>query len=210
MTFYYVLDPMCSWCWGFRPVFRQLLNSLPTEMNVQYVMGGLAADTNEPMPEETRQYIQSQWRAVEEKTGAEFNWDFWQQCQPRRSTYPACRAVIAAGLQQTSAIAKMIDAIQQAYYRQARNPSDADTLIELAGEIGLDHKQFCKDLDGNVVKGQLENNFLLRRKLGANRFPSVMIEIDDRVHCLTTNGIDLNIVLKAMNKILPAPHTPPQ
>ena len=32
----------------------------------------------------------------------------------------------------------MISAIQHAYYLQARNPSNADTLIALAAEIGLD------------------------------------------------------------------------
>ena len=100
-TLYYVLDPMCSWCWGFRPVFESLLvhlsKNLPDQINVQYVMGGLAPDSDQPMPEETCLYIQKQWSAVETTLGAKFNWDFWSECQPRRSTYPACRAVIAAG-----------------------------------------------------------------------------------------------------------------
>ena len=37
-------------------------------------------------------------------------------------------------------------AIQKAYYMQARNPSDYETLIELAGEIGADKTKFSKDI----------------------------------------------------------------
>ncbi len=36
----------------------------------------------------------------------------------------------------------MIHAIQNAYYLRAMNPSDTATLIELAGEIGLNKQQF--------------------------------------------------------------------
>ena len=31
--------------------------------------------------------------------GVRFNFDFWTHCTPKRSTYPACRAVIAARAQ---------------------------------------------------------------------------------------------------------------
>jgi putative protein-disulfide isomerase len=55
---------------------------------------------------------------------------------PRRSTYAACRAVIAARRQNPGYEEKMILAIQQAYYLEARNPADSHTLIELASEIG--------------------------------------------------------------------------
>lgn len=99
MKLYYVMDPMCSWCYAFRPVFQALLNKLPLNITIEYVMGGLAADSTEPMPQETREYVQSQWRLIEEQTSVNLNWDFWKNCQPRRSTYPACRAVIAAGQQ---------------------------------------------------------------------------------------------------------------
>ena len=98
-----------------------------------YVMGGLARDSDDPMPEETRAYVQMNWREVTKTTGAEFNWDFWRKCKPRRSTYPACRAVLAAGAQREDAVPEMFDAIQRAYYREARNPSDIDTLTAVAG-----------------------------------------------------------------------------
>lgn len=183
-TLYYILDPMCSWCWGFRPVFQALLDQLPTDLEVRYIMGGLAADSDQPMPETTRDYVQEQWRQVMEKTGATFNWDFWTQCQPRRSTYPACRAVIAAGLQGQENIPVMIYAIQKAYYQQARNPADVATLISLAGEIGLDTDQFKQMLTSSQAETLLQADFELRKRLGANRFPSVLLETQAGLYSL--------------------------
>ena len=174
-TLYYVLDPMCSWCWGFRSVFDVLLKKLPDEVDVQYVMGGLAPDSDQAMPSETAEYIQQQWRRVTAKTGAEFNWDFWSECQPRRSTYPACRAVIAAGKQGKENIPDMIYAIQKAYYLQARNPSDLQTLISLAKTMGLDSEQFENDIISSEVERLLQNDFETRRRLGVNSFPTVIL-----------------------------------
>ena len=181
MKLYYVVDPMCSWCWGFRTVFKELLSELPSAVQIQYVMGGLAPDSDEPMPGETRDYVQSQWRAVAHATGANFNWDFWEKCQPRRSTYPACRAVITAGQQNEDKLPEMIDAIQHAYYQQARNPSDLHTLAELADEIGLDVEKFTKDIHSLKVEQLLQTDFHLRRQLNVRSFPSLRLEHQQQI-----------------------------
>jgi putative protein-disulfide isomerase len=39
---YYYHDPMCSWCWGYRPVADQLFSSLPAWITRVNVLGGLA------------------------------------------------------------------------------------------------------------------------------------------------------------------------
>lgn len=80
----------------------------------QRVLGGLATDTREPMPEALRTYIQDTWRRIEHSVpGTKFNFEFWSRCRPRRSTYPACRAVIAAIAQGPHFEEPMIEAIQR-------------------------------------------------------------------------------------------------
>ena len=175
-TIYYVADPMCSWCWGFSPVLEQVVGELPSGASVQYVMGGLARDSDEPMSEEVRSYVQNAWRQVSATTGARFNWDFWGQCQPRRSTYPACRAVLAGGLQ--GALPEMFAALQRAYYTEARNPSDTSTHLALASELGLDTDRFAEDLASTRVEELLQRDFAQRRELGVYEFPSLILETE--------------------------------
>jgi len=176
---YHVHDPMCSWCWGYRQTWNSLCDALPEEVQVVNVLGGLAADSDQPMPQEQRETIAGYWRAVTAKTGAEFNFDFWAKCTPRRSTYPACRAVLAAANQ--SAEQAMIDAIQHAYYLRAMNPSDDSTLIELAGELELDQDRFAADLRSPETQQALEREFSLRRKLGVRAFPSLVLKQGEKL-----------------------------
>ena len=178
---YYVGDPMCSWCWGFRPVLREIVSVLPESVPVVYVMGGLAKDSDAPMPEATRAYVQRNWRDVAATTGAEFNWDFWRKCKPRRSTYPACRAVLAARAQREDAVPELFDAIQSAYYREARNPSDIETLTAVAGSLSppLDMGRFERDIRSPEIEADLQAGFNLRRALGVREFPSVVVRHGD-------------------------------
>jgi putative protein-disulfide isomerase len=115
---------MCSWCWAFRPALQKIEAELPDGVELIRILGGLAADTDHPMPEAMREKLQEIWRTIQEKVpGTEFNFQYWEVCTPRRSTYRACRAVIAANLQGNWGAA-MIEAIQRANYLEARNPSD--------------------------------------------------------------------------------------
>ena len=174
---YYIHDPMCSWCWGFAPVLHDLLKRLPDTIRVRRLLGGLAPDTDAPMPDTMRQTIEATWRRIEESIpGTVFNYDFWTQCQPRRSTWPACRAVLAARLQDEALDAPVTRAIQLAYYTQARNPSDDETLIALADELGLDATAFAAALRSEPVQQQLLAEIALSRQLQASSFPSLVLK----------------------------------
>ena len=137
-------------------------------------MGGLAPDSDEPMDTNTKTYIQSAWRSVAERTGAEFNHQFWVVCQPRRSTYPACRAVIAAGLQLNGSRERYYEALQRAYFLDARNASNYETLISLAKEIGLDPVQFQENIDSSFVQRTFREELNQVRSLGVSGFPTVI------------------------------------
>jgi len=177
-TLFYIMDPMCGWCYGFQPVLKEVIQALPDGVELRYVMGGLAPDSDEPMPVDMQQYIQKMWTSIAERTGAKFNFNFWTQCRPRRSTYPACRAVLATTLQDRAKIPVMIQAIQKAYYQEARNPSDNQTLIELARDIELDSEQFAKDLVSPEVEQLLEADFNFRNSLGVHGFPTLVLKTD--------------------------------
>ena len=121
---------MCSWCWAFNPSWQSLKAQLEGHLNIHYLLGGLAPDSAEIMPLTLQKTIQSYWQTIEQKVpGTRFNYDFWKHCQPRRSTYPACRAVIAATRMDQNQQQAIIMGIQKAYYLQAKNPSDETVLI---------------------------------------------------------------------------------
>ncbi|MDN3612444.1 DsbA family protein [Vibrio ostreicida] len=171
---YYVYDPMCSWCWGYKPVWEQVQKALEPMLTVQYVVGGLAPDSSEPMPIAMQQQIASYWRRIEDELGTRFNHDFWANNTPKRSTYPSCRAVLAARAQQAEPT--MLDSIQRGYYLEARNPSDHDVLIALAEEAGLDKTRFIKDFESKTLEQAFSEELKFARSIGGVHFPSLFLE----------------------------------
>lgn len=175
---YYVLDPMCSWCYAFAPELLSLRTSLQAQhpgLEISLVMGGLAPDSDVPMDPETQEFIQQSWQRIRVATGVRFNFDFWTECEPRRSTYPACRAVIAAEALEPGSGWYMLDAIQQAYYREAKNPSDLETLDSLGATI-LPDSPFAKELRSPRTEQALQENLGWCQERGVRGFPSLLWE----------------------------------
>jgi len=199
-TLIYVHDPMCSWCWGFADVYEELLEQLPPEVEIRRLLGGLAPDSDVPMPESMQAMLQQTWQRIEMTIpGKHFNFEFWNQCLPRRSTYPACRAVIAAREQGEQYDAIMTRTIQQAYYQQARNPSDIETLIDLANEIGLDADRFASQLSDAKTHQQLLDEIDSVRSLGIAGFPSLMLERGGRYYPVLVNYTSVDQILNQIN-----------
>ncbi|MGD2005884.1 MAG: DsbA family protein, partial [Pseudomonadales bacterium] len=118
-TLIYVYDPMCSWCYGFHPTWKAILQGLPDGVTVQTRLGGLAPDSNTPMSDAMRDKLAATWHRIESTCQVSFDHGYWdQRPNPPRSTYIAGRAVRAA---QSMGLAEwnMVEAIQDAYY-QAR------------------------------------------------------------------------------------------
>ncbi|WOC28597.1 DsbA family protein [Pseudoalteromonas sp. N1230-9] len=184
----YVYDPMCSWCWGYRETWLKLKEALGDKLAIEYKVGGLAPDSDEPMPEDMQQFLQQTWQRIEQQLGTKFNHNFWLNTQPRRSTYPACRAVLVA--RQYNKELEMLYAIQKAYYLNAQNPSDISTLANLAEQIGLAKNTFITEIQSEKINTLLMNEINEVRSLPVQGFPSLVIENKGNYYAVPVNYQD--------------------
>ncbi|MEO1888706.1 MAG: DsbA family protein [Cycloclasticus sp.] len=197
---YYVHDPMCSWCWAFNKTWANIQEQLPSNIKVRYVLGGLAPDSDRPMPAELQEKISSGWYRIQEKVpSTEFNHRFWTECKPRRSTYPSSRAIIAAKMLDDTSEKRMLLAIQQAYYLQAKNPADDEVLIECAESIGLDAKQFAAELNSVSTQQQLLADIKFSRGMGVSSFPSLVLEHAWNYRVLDYDYNDAQVLLSRLS-----------
>lgn len=202
VTLYYVHDPMCSWCWGFRPVWNQIRQQLPAQLKLISWVGGLAPDSNEPMSQSMQDNLKATWKRISEVIpGTQFNFDFWSQNTPRRSTYAACRAAIVAR-QMADKEAEMTYAIQQAYYLQAKNPSDLEILSDIASSIGLDSDHFRQRMFSTQLMQDFESELNQVRSIGVNSFPSLVLETGTRRSNIPINYTSAEVVLQDIQRLL--------
>ena len=198
---FYVHDPMCSWCYAFAPVWERVHGELADRVAIGTVLGGLAPDSDTLMPADMRERIRGTWQRIESVVpGTQFNYDFWEDCEPRRSTYPSCRAVIAARDQGIEHEYGMVTAIQRAYYREARNPSLTETLTELAGEMGLDESRFASTLVSPECEHVLQEEIGRAVSLGVRGFPSLVLVLGSAGMHIPQDYSDAELVAKRIEE----------
>jgi putative protein-disulfide isomerase len=155
------------------------------------------------MAESMRQGLQQTWRRIQQIIpDTEFNFDFWEKCAPRRSTYPANRAVIAARAQGEEYDPLMTARIQRAYYLEARNPSDNETLVELAADIGLDIERFGEALVSEATQRALLTEIQSVRAIGIDSFPSLAVQNDGRLTHIGLNYTDADAMLRQIEVVM--------
>ncbi len=199
-TLYYVHDPMCSWCYAFKPTLDELRKKLNSNIKIINVVGGLAKHSNEVMPKDVQEKIENIWYEIKRVVGTKFNHDFWKKCIPRRSTYLACQATILARYENKED--EMIEAIQNAYYLNAQNPSDASTLIILAKQIGMDEKKFEEDLKSDKIEEDLQNELNFRRSLNVKNFPSLILKYKKELYPINIKYNDYKSMLEQINDMV--------
>jgi len=201
-TLFYIHDPMCSWCWGFSATWHKLQRILPPNIRVKYLLGGLAVDSDALMPISMQSSIKQTWRNIQEEIpGTEFNFEFWAKNSPRRSTYPACRAVIAARIQSEDFAEKIIEAIQHAYYLNAANPSNNAILIEIAKNMALDINKFKQDLSSPQTQSQLDNEINKSIELGAQGFPSLILKKNNKNYFINIDYVNADNIVNSILSI---------
>ncbi|MCP5245071.1 MAG: DsbA family protein [Burkholderiales bacterium] len=194
---------MCSWCYAFTRSWSALKQELPEQVQIIYILGGLAQDTEEPMPEDMRVMIQHTWQKIEKVVpGVHFNYDFWTKNTPIRSTYPACRAILAARKQNPVSGLDMLQAIQNAYYQNAKNPSLSETLCDCAEAIGIDRALLSSDLASESIESALKQELSMATKLRAFSFPSLRMMHENRLYPITVDYQDHHKMLSEINAVI--------
>jgi putative protein-disulfide isomerase len=140
----YHTDPACSKSWAAEPRFRRLLVEFAGELEITYVMGGLAREIAEP-----RSLITS-WLDTAAASGMPIDPRIWAG-DPPRSTYPACIAFRAASEQGPAAAERYLRILREGFLCHRRKLDGPEALVREAARAGLDTQRFRIDLDSNAT-----------------------------------------------------------
>ena len=143
----YVMDPMCSWCWGFAPVAQALVEQAQAAgVDVHLVVGGLRTGSGAALEPTTRRYILEHWQAVTDATGQPFKREGALPDGFVYDTEPACRAIVTARSLAPDCAWTLLGLIQRAFYVEGRDVTLAPVLVELAEQAGIPRIEFAGEL----------------------------------------------------------------
>ena len=170
----YVVDPMCSWCWGFSPVFEEIVRRYQAQARVQVLLGGLRPGNTEKFDEGKRAYILSHWHAVHERTGQLFNFAFQTGPSFTYDTEPSFRAVAVVRHLAPEEEFAFLKSVQEAFYMKNEDVTHEEILADLAGAQGIDRGKFLESFRDPAIKQSVREEFDRARQLGVSGFPALL------------------------------------
>jgi putative protein-disulfide isomerase len=184
----YVMDPMCSWCWGFAPVAEALVQQAQAAgVALHLVAGGLRTGSGAALEPATQRYILEHWHAVAKTTGQPFRFEGALPDGFVYDTEPACRAVVAARSLDPESAWTLVKLIQQAFYVEGRDVTHTSVLVELAEQAGLPRIEFAEAFDSAEQYAATAADFTWVQDLGIAGFPTLLAERNGQL-ALLTNG----------------------
>jgi putative protein-disulfide isomerase len=141
----YYTDPACSASWGAEPRLRSLIVEFGAEVEITYVMGGLAREYGGDLSP-----LVIEWLDAADGSGMPVDPRLWDD-GPLRSTFPACMAVKAAAEQGPDAAARYLRALREGIMCRRRRLDAAEALVEEARGVGLDAQRFRIDLESHAI-----------------------------------------------------------
>ncbi|MBJ7546724.1 DsbA family protein [Pseudomonas sp. OA3] len=183
----YVMDPMCSWCWGFAPVVEALAEQAAAAgVPLQIVVGGLRRDQVAIDAAARVRYL-GYWQAVNASTGQLFDFERGLPEGLVYDTEPACRALVTARQLDAASAWTLLKLIQQAFYTEGADVTQASVLVQLAEQAGIPRIEFAEAFDSQAMQEATAADITWVQDLGIAGFPTLLAERDGQL-ALLTNG----------------------
>lgn len=181
----YVMDPMCSWCYAFAPVVKQLVAEQKDKMQFKLVMGGLRPGTERPLEDQMKASIRHHWQDVEKITGQPFDYTFFDRDGFIYDTEPGCRAVVSMRYLKPEAELEMAEAVQQAFYAKNNDVTRPEVLASIATQFGVTEDAFLEKYNSDDMKEKTQQDFTIAKHLQATAFPSLYILNGTNIHLIS-------------------------
>jgi len=184
----FVLDPMCSWCWGFAPVVEEIVESYKEHYTISLVMGGLRTKGDMHWDTQSKAYLEQQWQEVAARTKQPFNEHFLNKTHFEYDTYPACKAVVTVReILGDEAALRYLHTLQHAFYAQGIDITNSRLLYGYYEQLFGNSSKFAFMYGTERIESLMYHDFAKARSMGANAFPSIVI-VDEDGHMVCHKG----------------------
>ena len=188
----YFTDPLCCWSWGMEPQMRKLRYLLKERLQIEYIMGGLIRDWDNFSDHLNNISRPSQvgplWMEAKNITGQPMSEFLWIS-DPVDTTYPACMAVKAAGIQSKVAAEAMLRALREVVMLKEKNIGKKEVIIEVASSLQekniLNLKLFENDWFSERSADLFRKDLEKIKIKGITRFPTLLISNGKRTIQIT-------------------------
>ncbi len=180
-----IVDPMCSWCWGFSPSAQAMAEEYRDRAPVFPIAGGLRPLTTQPMDDAAKAEIRHHWEDVEKASGQPFDFSFFDRDGFVYDTEPACRALVTVRSLKPEAALPYLASMHNAFYAENRDTTDPDVLAELAQEASVEPGAFAEAFPSKHMIYLTASDFFRSQSMGVSGFPTTVLRDGESLSLLS-------------------------
>jgi putative protein-disulfide isomerase len=175
---HYIYDPLCGWCYGAAPLVRAARDIVPV---VAHGGGMMAGDNRQRVSPQLRNYVMPHDQRIAQATGQAFGQAYFEGLLRDETAVfdsaPPIAAVLAAEQLSGSGL-DMLAQLQVAHYVHGQRIADANVLLQLAQELGLEPQAFQAALKQAPVSAHIKASRALLARVGGQGFPTFALETE--------------------------------
>lgn len=206
-------DPLCCWSWAFEPQWRRLRYEFSGKIRWRYRMAGLIPNWNtynDPMNNVIKPLQMGPvWLEAKHLSGMPIDDKVWYN-DPPSSSYPACIAVKAAGIQSPAAAENYLRRVREAVMLNGRNIAKHEVLLDVARKLSeenpklLDYAQFEHNLNSEAARKAFEEDLHKVNLHKISRYPTLTITKPNHPTGIMIVGYrPYEALVKAIQRVVP-------
>lgn len=200
--FIYIVDPLCSWCYGFQLEIDKVLSHYGDSLELELLVGGMGIGNKKVIDQELRESLIDHWQAVHKHTGQIFDNRIVKSKKLIYNSEPICRAIVATKSLDSAKVLKMHKSLQTAFYAQNKNVTLYSEIQNVAFALGLDTVQFKKMYFSEENNKRTTEEFKRVEKNGVETFPILILSTPKEAILLTEGYATHKEIEKKLKKIL--------
>ncbi|HIU63609.1 MAG TPA: DsbA family protein [Candidatus Avacidaminococcus intestinavium] len=187
-SLYYVMDPMCGWCYGISEVIGKIYDKYKEQMDFVILPGGMLIDQNiRTVTPEFAQFMQQNITQITKLTGQKFGANFEHNVLNHPATLdslPGSKAItLMLKLNPTQAL-NYVKKVYHAFYVEGLDTNNWELYATLAEEFGITREDFKKAYCSPELETKTRAGFKQAQKLNVDTYPTIIALKNDQAHIL--------------------------
>jgi len=184
----YVYDAICGWCFGFSPTMAKLQTHYQDKIDFEIVSGGLRIGSNVGTINETGAYVKSAYKTVENTCGVKFGDAFingtLQKGTMVLNSLPPAIALCIMKEKYPEKSFEFAGLLHKMIYVDGIEPENYEAYGTYASTFGYDKTEFNQKMKDSTYIKKAYKDFEYAQQLGANSFPTVLLEKDGKIETI--------------------------
>ncbi|CAM4313175.1 DsbA family protein [Gillisia limnaea] len=202
-TIFYFYDALCSWCYGFSPVLKKLIEKYGDELDFEVISGGMQTGDRKQPVSDIRDYLKGAYLNVTERTGVQFGTDFMEVLEDGNrllNSVPAAVALSVVKELKPKEALNFASSIQRAIYYDGIDWNKAEAFIPYVEKAGIEADLFLEKFQEDTFLQKAKADFNLAANFGITGFPAVVLKRKGKYYLMAQGFLPFDQLEETLEK----------